>query len=518
VAVLLGSDNPGVAQAGPAFPSMLRSGLSSLALSALGVALGFVSVPVMVSGLGYADYGAYTIAFTVAGYGAFLDLGFGWAGMKYAADAHARRDREAIAGILRALVLYQAVIGCAVAGLLVAVAGPLSGWLTAARGSDAARIAAVLPIAGGWFALAGVNGILVGVLRGVDRHRAAAVVAGTALLLGVGGSALVVTWGHGLRTAALCQVVGALAASAMGVVTLRDLLRTGARPPSLAAAVRQLRGMLGFSLWSCVSRLAQVAMLQGDKVLAARVAGVAGLPAYVVPFGVAQKLNFLGSAAVTAVVPVAAARSQSRGDFLESYFRTARVVHLCTAAPAITVLVWAPLLLHSWVGAELAASGAGFLRALALGYWIMSVASVEAGCLEGWGHPRITALAAAGSLALAGLVFVALALRGERLWAVAGAVAAWMIASGVVTVIAWYCVSGFPAARLWRELVRPVGEMVVIGVAAAVLVGGRLVPGPWGLLAGVGLVALLLVYGFLRLFPGGEARALLRRLVNAAVS
>jgi O-antigen/teichoic acid export membrane protein len=518
VAVLLGSDIPGVAQAGPASPSMLRSGVSSLALSFLGVVLGFVSVPVMVAGLGYADYGAYTIAFTVAGYGAFLDLGFGWAGMRYAADAHARCDRDAVAGILRALVLYEVVIGCGVAGLLVAGAGPLSRWLTGAQGSDAARIAAVLPIAGGWFALAGINGILVGVLRGVDRHRAAAIVAGTALLLGVGGGALVVSWGHGLRAAALCQVLGALAASAMGLVTLRDLLGTSSHAPGLAAAGRQLRGMLGFSLWTFVSRLVQVVMLQGDKVMAARVAGVAGLPAYVVPFGVAQKLNFLGAAAVTAVVPAAAARSRSRADFLESYFRTARIVHLCTAAPAIAVLVWAPLLLHSWVGAELAASGAGFLRALALGYWIMSVASVEAGCLEGWGHPRITALAAAGSLAVAGIVFVALALDGERLWAVAGAVTAWMVTSGVVTVIAWYRVSGFPPARLWHELVRPVGEMVLIGVATGALAGGWLVPGPWGLLAGAGLVALLLVYGFLRLFPGAEARALLGRLVNAAVS
>lgn len=69
---------------------MLRSALPYITLAAVGLALGFVSIPVMVTGLGYAGYGAYSIAFTLAGYGAFLDLGFGWAGMRFAAEALAR--------------------------------------------------------------------------------------------------------------------------------------------------------------------------------------------------------------------------------------------------------------------------------------------------------------------------------------------------------------------------------------------------------------------------------------------
>lgn len=499
-----------------ASPSMLRSGLSSVAVSVLGVALGFVSVPVMVSGLGYADYGAYSIAFTVAGYGAFLDLGFGWAGMRFAADAHARQDREAVVGVLRALVLYQATIGGAVLVLLVAGADRLGHWLVAGPGADAARIAAVLPIAGVWFAIAGLNGIFLGMLRGVGRYGAAAVVASTMVLLGVGGGAILVGQGHGLQAAALCQVAGALAAAGLAVVALRDLLAARSHPG--ASSVGQLKRMLSFSLWSFLSRLVQVAVLQADKVIVARLGGAAGLASYIVPFGVAQRLNLLGSAAVTAVYPVAAGSGQSRSDFLETYFRAARVVHLFTAAPAIALLVWAPLFLHSWIGPEMAASGAGFLRALALGYWVVSVASVEAGCLEGWGHPRITALAAAGSLAVAAVVAVVLATTGGRLWAVAGAVSAWMATTGLVTVIAWYRVSGFPAARLWNELVRPIGEMVVLAVVAAEVSGRWLTPGPWGLLACAGLVALLLVYGFVRLFPHGEGRALLGRVVRATAS
>ena len=117
----LGSENAGeVTHDRPPSQAMLRSGLSSITLSVLSLILGFASVPVMVTGLGYAGYGVYSLAFTIAGYGAFLDLGFGWAGMKFTADAHAQGDRDAVAGVLWALALYQALIGVVVVVLLTA--------------------------------------------------------------------------------------------------------------------------------------------------------------------------------------------------------------------------------------------------------------------------------------------------------------------------------------------------------------------------------------------------------------
>ena len=500
----------------PPSPSMLRSGLSSVTLAALGLVLGFVSVPVMVAGLGYAGYGVYSIAFTVAGYGAVLDLGFGWAGMKFAAEAHAQRDRDAVAGVLWALVLHQTLVGAVVVVLLTAAADRAGPWLMGGAGGDAARVAGLLPTAGVWFALSGLNGVFVGILRGAQRYVAAAVVAGTALVIGVGGGALVVAWGHGLHAAAGCQVLGALAAALVGAGALRGYLLPAPRGRLISASVRELRRMLTFSLWALLARLVQLVMLQGDTVVAARTAGALGLPSYVVPFNVAQRLNALGSAAVTAVYPVAAGHHRSGRVFHESYFWAARVVHLCTAAPAITLVVLAPLFLHSWIGPEMAAGGAGFLRVLAVGYWIVSVASVEAGCLEGWGHPRLTALAATGGLIAAAVVAALLALTEGGLWAVAGGVGAWMTVTGLLTTIAWYRVSGFPAARLWRALLRPIGEMAVTGAVLGELAGGWVTPGPGGLLACGALVVLLFAYGLVRIFPGEERRRLLGRVAGLA--
>jgi O-antigen/teichoic acid export membrane protein len=494
---------------------MLPSGLSSVILSGLGLILGFASVPVMVAGLGYAGYGVYSIAFTIAGYGAFLDLGFGWAGMKFTADAHARGDRDSVASVLWALMLYHALIGAVVVVVLTAGADRAGHWLMAGSSDNAARVADVLPTAGLWFALSGLNGVFVGVLRGVQRHAAAACVAGTALVIGVGGGALVVGRGHGLHAAALCQVLGALTAAGLGAGALRGFVLPVPRGSLVSAAARELRQMLSFSLWTLLGRLVQVAMLQGDKVVAARAVGAVGLPSYVVPFNLAQKLNILGSAAVTAVYPMAAANSaRSRDEFRESYFRVARVVHLFTAAPAITLLVLAPLFLHSWIGPEMAASGAGFLRVLAVGYWIVSVASVEAGCLEGWGYPRVTALAASASLILAVVVAGVLASTADVLSAVAGGVAVWMTGTGLTSTIAWQRVSGFPATRLWQGLLRPVAEMVVLGIVAGEVAGDWLVPGPGGLLGCATLTALLLVYGFVRLFPVEERKLLLSRVAG----
>ena len=513
----LASDRAGeVTHDRPPSSSMLRSGLSSVALSALGLLLGFISVPVLVAGLGYAGYGVYSLAFSIAGYGAFLDLGLGWAGMKFAADAHARRDRDAVASVLWALTLYQLLIGVVVAVGLWAGAAGLGGWLLASGGDEAARVAEILPTAGVWFALSSLAGVLVGILRGVDRAGTAALAAGCALVIGVGGAALVVGHGYGVPAAAGCQVLGALVALVIATAALREFLLPVPGGQLVAASAGQLRRMLGFSLWSLLGRLVQVAVLQGDKVIAARVAGAAGLAAYVVPFNLAQRLNALGAAAVTAVYPVAAGRAGTPAEFRESYFRAARVVHLLTAAPALTLIALAPLFLHSWIGPEMATTASGFLRVLALGYWIVSVGSVEAGCLEGWGHPRLTALAAAGSVAVAALVAGLLLPTAGGLWAVAGGVAAWMTATGLATTIAWHRVCRFPAARLWRELLRPVAEMAVIAAVAAALVDGWVAPGPAGLLACVALGVLLLGYGFLRLFPAEERRMLLTRVTGLA--
>jgi O-antigen/teichoic acid export membrane protein len=495
---------------------MLGSSLSSVTLSALSLILGFVSIPVMITGLGYTEYAVYSLAFTIAGYGAFLDLGFGWAGIRFTAEAQATGERDAVAGVLWALVLYQALVGAVVLVGLGAAAGPLGAWLMPGPGEGSGRIATVLPVAALWFALSGLTGILVGVLRGLQRYGAAALVAGTALVLGVGGAALLVALGHGLRAAALGQVLGALVAMLLAAGLLRGWLLPLPSGRLIVSSARHLRGMLGFSLWTLVSRLVQVLVLQGDKVAAARAGGALGLTAYLVAFNAAQKLNVLGAAAVTAIYPVAAAQRRAIEAFRESYFATARAVHLLTAAPAIAVLALAPLFLASWIGPDLAASSAGFLRALAVGYWMVSVGSVEAGCLEGWGLPRVTALIAVGGLGVAVAVGLVLGMTGGGSWAVAGGVATWMAATGLGNAIAWQRVSRFPLRRLWQELLRPVGEMAVIGVLLGELIARRVTPGPAGLLACALLAVLLLGYGFVRILPAPERRRWLRRVTSVA--
>ncbi len=497
--------------------SMLHSGVASIVLSTWGLVLAFVSVPVMLKGLGLAEYGVYSIAFVVAGYGAFLDLGFGWAGIKFVAEAHARGDGARISSILWALIVYQSMVGGVLLVVLSIAAEPLAHWLASGAAHDAGRLAHILPVAALWFMLSSLTGILVGVLRGVTRYVAAAVVAGAAHTIGVGGAAVAVAWGYGLEGAVLLQIVGAASALLLAVVALRDHIVVAARGAPGSSVISQLRQMLNVSLWSLTNRLVQIAVLQGDKLIAAKAAGAAGLPFYSVPFGLAQRLNVLGSAAVTAIYPVAALYGGSRDEFVETYFRASRVVHLLTAAPAITMIVLAPLLLDSWLGPLMASAGAGYLRALAVGFWIISVGSVEAGCLEGWGHARLTALAACAGVMAALVTGAVLATATGLLWAVAGAVCAWMVTTAAVNAVTWYSIAGLSMSRLRRELVYPVAEMVTLGVLAGEVVATFIPPGPVGIAACGGLCALLALYGSRRMF-GIEERRMLWGRVAALVA
>src|SRR5208282_4944707 len=51
-----------------------------------------------------------------------------------------------------------------------------------------------------------------------------------------------------------------------------------------------------------------------------------------------------------------------------------------TGAAAIAALLWADRFLGAWVGPEMAHQGTFFLRVFAIGFWLVSVGSVDGGC------------------------------------------------------------------------------------------------------------------------------------------
>src|SRR3990172_9923452 len=105
--------------------SLLGAGVLSLAYSVWGFLLALMTIPVLINGLGLTSYGIYTLAFSVAGFGAFMDFGFGWTISKFVAEAEAQRDYGLLGATMRAGVLYYLAIG----SLFVALVVPSADWI-----------------------------------------------------------------------------------------------------------------------------------------------------------------------------------------------------------------------------------------------------------------------------------------------------------------------------------------------------------------------------------------------------
>jgi O-antigen/teichoic acid export membrane protein len=493
--------------------SLFASSTLSLLTSVWGFAIGFIALPVMVGSLGYDDYGAYGIGFALVSYGSVLELGLGWSIMKFIAEADEGNRHADVRLIVVAGTVYQLAAGVALVVIATVVSLVLRASDSESRG--ATLVAELLPFAAACFVASNVLNMTASVLRGLRRFLAASLLIGVGALLTVGGPAVAAAAGAGVRWAIAVQLVGGVAIAALGLAIVLRWLFAGHGWPSFAAAFGHFRRMLSFSLWSFASRMIQIAVLQGDKAVAAWLTGAAGFAFYAVPFGLAQKVNFVGAAAVNSIYPSAAAAGETRERFLATYFRAARLVHLVTGAGALTAIALSPLFLTSWIGPEMAERGSVFLRVFVLGYWIVSVGSLDAACAEAWGHPRATATVSAVAVVVAIVAGLVCALLNvEVLVSLAVAIAAWLVTAGMGSSAVWYRVGGISTAHMWRGIGRPLLEMAVIAVLVAALLGERSMSRGAGLLSLLAVAGLLGGYGWLRMFSGSERRGLMVRVTT----
>jgi O-antigen/teichoic acid export membrane protein len=277
---------------------------------------------------------------------------------------------------------------------------------------------------------------------------------------------------------------------------------------------KQLRAMLGFSIWNYASRLIQMFVLQADKIVIARWGGPAILAFYSVPFNFAQRVNVLAGPAVTAIYPIAVVGRLDRESFMQQYLAASRLIHVATAALAISVLVWGDRFLGAWVGPEMASRGTFFLRALTVGFWAVSVGSFDGGCIEGWNRPRVIFALSAGAAG------VGLAIVVTTMWrvtssaeAIALGVSGYFVTVGIGQMVAWYRMSRYPVRFMFGRVVLPIAEMGLLAVIASMLLR-RTIEGRVGSIVTLfGLMAGLGAYGVLRALSGAELRALAGRVM-----
>jgi O-antigen/teichoic acid export membrane protein len=477
--------------------SLVRNAFANLLGAVVPALVALGTVPLVVKGLGDANYGLYSLVTAIVGYFAVIDINVTAGSVKYIAAFHVQQDDERINETVFFGLSVYALLGV-LGGLgLFFGAHVLVTRVFAVPAALVPEAVATLRLAAFGFFLGQLQSYLQSVPQSLMRYDIASRIE---MLFGTGVPLLTVAvlmLGHGLFDVILLRV----AASAVNCLILwrciRQLLpRLRYRRPG--AAIR--RELLGFSAYSFLSRFATLSYAYADKLIIGALVGVTGLAYFTVASTLANRLLSLTYRLSGVLFPATSALA-ARGELARLnrlYVKASRYVVFINASVLVLVAVFAYQILYYWMNPQFARAGQVVLAVMALSNFIDSLTSLPSLVNDGMGHPRVSgmfALARAGF----GLLVVYLGVAG---WGIAGAAWGHLIASVLLTAAFLVAVHGRTVPTQLGELVRKaylpsVFGVVLVGCAADA--GNRLFDGgPVDLLLLVLLTCgVLLAYGSL---------------------
>jgi len=385
---------------------LARNALSNLAAAVLPALVMFFTVPVLIRGLGEAQYGLLVILSSVTGYLSVLDLNITASSVRFLAAAEAQQRHDRASEVLSFGAAFYAAIGLLGAVLIVVFAKPLVGWLVdpALYAQDQAELVLRLTALG--FALGQAYAFLLSVPQALQRFdlsarvevvNGALVPVATAVIVYFGADLVGVTW---LRNVAALIAVTALA---FLVHRLLPGLRWRWPEPQLR------RDMLSFSGFAYLNRLASLSYQHSDKIVIAAVLDVKQVAFYTVPVLLANRIMGTTYRLTQVLFPASSALlAAGRSDDVRRLMvLSMRLVFALNAVALVAVLLLGHWFLSHWLGAAYAAAGAPILLLVSLGALVDSLTNAPALVTDGAGLPRVTGLFAISRAAvgLLGLYF-----------------------------------------------------------------------------------------------------------------
>jgi O-antigen/teichoic acid export membrane protein len=460
--------------------SLLRNAFSNLLGAMIPALVALGTVPLVVKGLGDANYGVYSLVTAIVGYFAVIDINVTAGSVKYIAEFNAHKDQQRIdETVFFGLAVYAGL------GLLGGIGLYLGAhfFVTSVFSVPpqlAGEAVATLRLAALGFFLGQLQSYLNSIPQSLMRYDIASrieMVFGTLVPL---LTVAVLMLGYGLYEVILLRVLASLVNCVVLWRCIRRLLPAlGWRKPG--AAIR--RELLGFSAYSFLSRFAGLSYAYADKLIIGALVGVTGLAYFTVASTLANRILSLTYRLSGVVFPAASALS-ARGELERLrvlYLKASRYVVFLNASVLVLVAVFAYQILYYWIDPQFARAGQVVLAVMALSQFIDSLTSLPSLVNDGMGHPRYSGMFA---LARAGLGLVAVYF-GVDGWGIAGAAWGHLLASVLLTCAFLVAVHGRTVPARLGDLVRHAYLPSVVGVGAvaiAATVAKRLFDGgPFGL-------------------------------------
>jgi len=457
---------------------IVRNAALNLFGLAVPLAVGFITIPMVVRALGNERFGILALVWVVFGYFGLFDLGLGRTTTRYVADCLGRNDHEKLPGYLWTTVTLQTAIGIA-AALLSHLAAPLivRHILNIPASFEAETILTIRLV--GWslpvmFVSSSFRGVLEAAQR-FDLVNAVKVpvnvlfyllpLVGVAMGFALPGIVVLLV----ISRAAALLVWGAMALHVLPALATRPVLRRDL-----------IRPLFSFSGWLGLSGILYAVTTSLDRLVIGSLLTVEAVTFYSAPYEALNRIGVVpGSLSMVLFPAFSFLDAGGRTEKAETLFaRSIKFLLLSTGPVFVLLAFFAGDLLRLWLGPEFAAESTFVVMALAIGFLVNTIVAVPNNYLMGIGRVDIAPKYQAFEL----VVFTALTWAGVKFWGIKGVAAASalrLVAFSIFLMAASFRPGRVRFGFVWKNgFARVLAGLTLF--AAGLAVNGALGGGAWG--------------------------------------
>jgi O-antigen/teichoic acid export membrane protein len=349
----------------------------------------FFLTPVLVHGLGKERYALYALIGVILGYLSTLTLGAGTAAIRFISEAGAAQDSRRLRDSYRYAIAFHLVLP-GLAGLALAFgASRATGWFGVPAGQEEACAQLFRMVAfGGILFVLGQAGVAA--LVGLDRFGLYSTMETIYTLFLLGGSALLVYLGFGLREIGQWFLAVNILYALATLAAARHILAGRLAHPGAQHRPLAVWEFAKYALPVFFGQLFWVANFQTDKLFIATLLPLAALTYYFIPFAIVQRLETLPRSISFAALQMASELSGlGRVDSLRRLYMKSTKLLWLTMTPALVLLfAYAPQFLTLWLGPEFSDHGTWPLRLLLVAFSFYFLGQVPLTMSQGMGKPH----------------------------------------------------------------------------------------------------------------------------------
>jgi O-antigen/teichoic acid export membrane protein len=359
--------------------SLPLASASGVALLAVEIISGFIVTPILLTGLGAAQYGAWDILIGLVGYFGFLDLGISAGVLRFVAHSEGANEDLSFAYLATGFwgLLIIGIGGALVAGL--AISGAIA-WLNVDVGEVRSRNFAALAVSiAAIVALSLPQGALSAYLLGRQRNVALNLFRATLVIARAFATAYIATADISDRLLALAQWYVLLLIFETAVLLLWIIIADGSagiKPRKFS--LRLAKDLLGYGFNSTVLMLGTGSLRRSVGLVIAKVIGLAE----VVHYAVANRLVEYAQSLVMAIgYPLTAHLSQVAGlggkptELKSAYLESTRLIQFFSFGVPVGLLWMGGPFLERWLGPEVTPHAGKILAILCVALIFQGLAS-----------------------------------------------------------------------------------------------------------------------------------------------